>query len=406
MIKICSECPPGNPRAAKARGLCDVHYQRAWKRGTLPPKKAPPEGCTETGEDGNPCQGKHMALGLCAKHYLRYYKHGTTELTEPQRAMAAEDRFWSKVDKSAGPLGDWPWTAGKTGQGYGQFFVDGEKWLAHRYAYLLRHGSVSEYLQIDHVRERGCRSRLCVNPAHLEAVTLAENVRRAQVGRRAENGVKTRAHRARTASARFWAKADQEGGPLACWPWQAFIDDSGGAKVWWQGRTHMAREVAWLLSGNTVPEGHTVTQACERRDCVNPAHLETVTTETDRARRAAIARAAKGADGSRTARRGTAGARRERSAGAKLTEQVVAECRRRYMAGEAQGALAAEFGVTGGAMSSAIRGRTWTGPVLGVEPVPRGLRPSQGTDVFREQMARTGRLGAAARWHPGSSQGQ
>jgi HNH endonuclease/NUMOD4 motif len=44
---------------------------------------------------------------------------------------------------------------------------------------------------------------------------------------------------------------------------------------------------------------------------------------------------------------------------AKLTVEIVGECRRRAAAGETQAALAAEFGVSVGTMGMAIMGRTW-----------------------------------------------
>lgn len=44
---------------------------------------------------------------------------------------------------------------------------------------------------------------------------------------------------------------------------------------------------------------------------------------------------------------------------AKLTPAIAAECRRRNAAGETQVTLAREFGVTQGAISSVIRGKTW-----------------------------------------------
>jgi hypothetical protein len=48
-----------------------------------------------------------------------------------------------------------------------------------------------------------------------------------------------------------------------------------------------------------------------------------------------------------------------RAGGAKLTDEIVLECRERAAAGWPVVMLASEFGVTGSAMSNAIHGRTW-----------------------------------------------
>lgn len=66
------------------------------------------------------------------------------------------------------------WQAGKTTGGYGETW-DGRRVLyAHRLAYERAHGPIPKGLQIDHL----CRVRSCCNPEHLEAVTVAVNVRR------------------------------------------------------------------------------------------------------------------------------------------------------------------------------------------------------------------------------------
>lgn len=99
--------------------------------------------------------------------------------------MTPEDlvRFWSKVERSPGC---WRWTGspskGPCG-GYGYFKVDGKRRRAHIVSYELLVGPVPKGLVLDHVAARGCTSKMCVNPAHLEPVTRAENARRAREAR-------------------------------------------------------------------------------------------------------------------------------------------------------------------------------------------------------------------------------
>lgn len=73
--------------------------------------------------------------------------------------------------------GCWVWQ-GSLIRGYGQIGVGGRTTLVHQVAYWVCVGAIPPGLELDHVKTRGCVSRACVNPAHLEAVSKVENMRR------------------------------------------------------------------------------------------------------------------------------------------------------------------------------------------------------------------------------------
>lgn len=81
------------------------------------------------------------------------------------------ERFWSKVNKTAGC---WLWEAGRARNGYGRFATNGRMVLAHRFAYEIQRNQIPTGLQLRH----SCGERLCVNPDHLELVTVRENLLR------------------------------------------------------------------------------------------------------------------------------------------------------------------------------------------------------------------------------------
>ena len=87
-------------------------------------------------------------------------------------------RIWNKIQPC--PMsGCWIWTSSTHRLGYGDVWWQGARRYAHRVMFVLTRGSIAEGTEIDHL----CRVRACCNPAHLEPVTHAENMRRAELHR-------------------------------------------------------------------------------------------------------------------------------------------------------------------------------------------------------------------------------
>lgn len=74
--------------------------------------------------------------------------------------------------------GCWLWLDHIDANGYGKISFRGRPAMAHRVVYEFYRGPIPRGLCLDHL----CRCRCCVNPDHLEAVTLGENTRRGHVG--------------------------------------------------------------------------------------------------------------------------------------------------------------------------------------------------------------------------------
>lgn len=82
-----------------------------------------------------------------------------------------ECRFWSKVEKDS-ESGCWLWLGTKPAFGHGQFRHNGKAIYAHRYAWELKHGSLSDDICILHK----CDVPACVNPDHLFTGTREDNL--------------------------------------------------------------------------------------------------------------------------------------------------------------------------------------------------------------------------------------
>lgn len=71
----------------------------------------------------------------------------------------------------------------------------------------------------------------------------------------------------------FWAKVDR-GEADACWTWNAYQTPKGYGKH----RGRLAHRVAYVELVGPIPPGLNLDHLCRNRACVNPAHLEPVTS--------------------------------------------------------------------------------------------------------------------------------
>lgn len=132
--------------------------------------------------DHSGCVKPAVWRGLCRNHYKLRRRDGSLPPAFPP--IDPSDKLWGSVDRT----GDcWPWLRGVTSQGYGEIRVSGREVHTHRLAYELCIGPIPTGYTIDHTCHNTdpscpggptCLHRRCCNPAHLEAVTRAENTLR------------------------------------------------------------------------------------------------------------------------------------------------------------------------------------------------------------------------------------
>lgn len=84
------------------------------------------------------------------------------------------DKIWALVQKGQNPSGCWIWTGCIDPNGYGRYGRPSS--AAHRLIYEMTTAPIPAGLTIDHL----CRVRHCVNPSHMEPVSIATNVMRGE----------------------------------------------------------------------------------------------------------------------------------------------------------------------------------------------------------------------------------
>lgn len=86
--------------------------------------------------------------------------------------------------------GCWVWTGASHSKGYGQVWFNKKQFSTHRAMMMATDQVIPPGMQVDHL----CRNPPCCNPAHLEIVTPAENVRRGRAGHHARERALAQTH--------------------------------------------------------------------------------------------------------------------------------------------------------------------------------------------------------------------
>lgn len=184
--RICEQCrvPFGalvsNVKAGKGRFCSQTCWRESRKRQTL----RPCQQCHEPFQafDAEIRRGKGR---FCSR------KCSSVFIASPAQFV---ERFWAKVDTS----GDcWIWKAGVSKYGYGA--VGKRRWssTAHRVAYEIANGEIPKGMLVRHK----CDNPPCVNPAHLELGTHADNTHDMVVRGRTNNQRGEKAHGAKLTNA-------------------------------------------------------------------------------------------------------------------------------------------------------------------------------------------------------------
>jgi hypothetical protein len=244
----------------------------------------------------HPCESEYC--GVIGPH-----QHFASRWKAPYVPAEPEELFWSKVEKTETC---WVWK-GKPVNGYGQFvFSDGSRgnrragrktYQAHIYSYLTVIGPYEEHLVLDHT----CNNKMCVNPDHLEPVTIQENSRRASCKHGRGEELKNKFWETPNEwQDKFWSRVDKTDN---CWTWMdnskqkygsfgvSYYDADYYAEkvklgIPWRdinattGYTTTAHSVSWFLAtGSRVPNGFVLDHTCRNKKCVNPSHLEVVSVQ-------------------------------------------------------------------------------------------------------------------------------
>lgn len=229
--------------------MCGAHYKRSKTGADMgkPVRKPKATGvCGVPCVDGTTCQRTAKSLGYCTAHYQRF-KAGL-DMSKPlvvKKGYAAKACKTDDCDEDA------------TRRGYCSGCYQRLRQTVPGFATGKRGVAVCHVDGCD----RLVQSRDMCN-LHYQRWQL--NGDPGEAGLRRIDG---------TDAERFWPKVDKSG---ECWLWTGAIDSCGYGLF--RGSEVRAHRMAYALNTGPIPEGMSIHHSCGVRHCVNPAHLEAVTT--------------------------------------------------------------------------------------------------------------------------------
>jgi hypothetical protein len=151
------------------KNLCSAHYTQNRRGGPLKPI------IIKSNSSLLPCSFKdcvnnQQAKGLCGAHWRQ--QHLGKPLSKLRNQESIMERIMPQVEKTKYC---WIWRGRVSGKNkYPQISLGGIQTMVHRIVF----EELSRQLEPGETLDHLCRNRICINPNHLEAVPLRENVKR------------------------------------------------------------------------------------------------------------------------------------------------------------------------------------------------------------------------------------
>lgn len=87
----------------------------------------------------------------------------------------------------------------------------------------------------------------------------------------------------------------RQGGPDECWEWQRSLTGEGYGHINWEGWSQLAHRAAFELFMFPIPPDKQIDHKCRNRLCMNPRHLQAVTSKQNNENRSARSTSKSGA---------------------------------------------------------------------------------------------------------------